>query len=152
MVLFSLVLRMCENRQQPTWILGKRVAKDGVHACVLRIFFFVLHNCAGVIIITDIQKQNQKWHAHTIPFFFVFFVFEYLRCARIDNNRREYWEEKARKDGVHACVLHIFFSLRSFLRIVCVERLLQLNNEKNKKLTKQLILFFCCLVCYVVRE
>ena len=39
-----------------------------------------------------------------------------MSCARIDNNRREYCEENERKDGVHACVLRIFFSLRSLLR------------------------------------
>ena len=29
-------------------------------------------------------------------------------CARIDNNRREYWQGKVVKDGVRVCVLRFF--------------------------------------------
>ena len=49
---------MCENRQQPMWILGEKCAKDSVHACVLRIFFIFL--CRTVQIVFE------KWRADNI--------------------------------------------------------------------------------------
>ena len=49
-VIFLCWYELCENRQQPTWILRRKGAKDGVHACVVRIFFFFMHNCANWVI------------------------------------------------------------------------------------------------------
>ena len=97
---------MCENRQQPTWILRRESAKDGVHACVLRIFFFFTHNCATYLKWSCRQKQVifKRPFGH---FFFLFFFCCY-GCARIDNNRREYCHADVRK-LVYMCVCSAFF-------------------------------------------
>ena len=92
--------------------IEKKGVKDGVHACVLRIFFrfaLLLSRLSSMIP----YHQNELQLLNTTGF--VLFGDNFC-CARIDNNRREYWERESAKDGVHACVLRIFFLRFAFIK------------------------------------
>ena len=56
---------LCENRQQPTWIFGKKVAKDGVRACVCSIFFLLLN----IDLISKLNNFKQLVNKATWLFF-----------------------------------------------------------------------------------
>ena len=73
-------------------------------------------------------------------------------CARIDNNRREYWIRKLRKDGVHVCVLRIFFSLRSFIRFVKKNSWHTKTNKIIMLAGANIILFFCLFFVFQLCE
>ena len=55
-------------------------------------------------------ENEKRSYDHFVSLIF----FGFLLCRK-NNNRREYCEERERKDGVHACVLRIFFSLRALV-------------------------------------
>ena len=106
-----------DNNRREYW--ERKGAKDGVHVYVLRIFF----RCALLLssrIMMNTPKQN-TYQVEQSPQYYVWSICG--SCARIDNNRREYCERELRKDGVHACVLRIFFSLRSFIKFSIQKRL-----------------------------
>ena len=73
-----------------------------------------------------------------------------LGGARIDNNRREYFVSRAAQLCVHACVLRIFFSLRSFIKFV----LKIIDDPQKRKVVKamtlvttlflRLVVFYLC--------
>ena len=103
-----------------------RAAQLCVHACVLRFFLFFFKN-------TIYHYFTKPIYAVTLFTTFFGFVFCWICCARIDNNRREYCVLRAAQLCVHACVLRFFscFCLRFF-----VYRLLQ-----KKMLISFLLLF-----------
>ena len=68
------------------------------------------------------------------------FSYFYIR-ARIDNNRREYCERKLRKDGVHACVLRIFFRFALLLSSFC-KLLRSLTNVRALSIPKSTAKYF----------
>ena len=54
--------------------------KDGVHACVLRIFFFELHNCASKLEDLDVyQTSGVKGSGATPLVCFMFFCGSFVR-------------------------------------------------------------------------
>ena len=100
-----------DNNRREYW--QKKVAKDGVHACVLRIFFlrcaFLLSSVYNVVDPSNKTPVAVHWQTTCGDF-----VLLEGWCARIDNNRREYREEDERKMVyMHVCSA-FFFSLRSF--------------------------------------
>ena len=87
----------------------EKVAKDGVHTCVLRIFFFLCCTTVQVNWVSIIQQTHNTNKERIDNSCFVFCVFVVCGCARIDNNRREYWRRKLRK-MVYMRVCSAFFS------------------------------------------
>ena len=145
----------CENRQQPTWILRERDVKRWC-ACVCAPHFFSSLRSFTQIILIIIKFYEQITHCQqntvlvnsrdssTIKFFGVLL----LCCARIDNNRREYWVEKLRKMVYMRVCSAFFFSLRSFIKIACHESNPP-NTQMLELLTKQLgfglvRVVYCC--------
>ena len=107
---FCVCLFLCENRQQPTWILVWKLRKMVcMHVCSA-FFFFVSLLQSSLDENVYWLENNKLLQANMVVCLCLlfFFVINHI-CARIDNNRREYCEEKVAKDGVHACVLRIFF-------------------------------------------
>ena len=66
---------LCENRQQPTWILARKLRKM-VCMCVCSVFFsFFLHNCetrCWTVVISNVSGAIS-----TPLFLFVFYCFSY---------------------------------------------------------------------------
>ena len=85
--------------------IEKKGVKDGVHACVLRIFFrfaLLLSRLSSMIP----YHQNELQLLNTTGF--VLFGDNFC-CARIDNNRREYFTRRAAQLCNYSCVLRFFF-------------------------------------------
>ena len=140
-----------DNNRREYW--EERCAKDGVHACVLRIFFSLFAQLCKFEIFKWCQKQNTIKRP-TGHFVFVFFLFLFL-C---ENRQQPTWilSKKVAKDGVHACVLRIFFLF--LCTTVQISYMLSFLLKQNKVVYCDrdvglipLFLFFC-LFFVVVRE
>ena len=98
-------LWMCENRQQLTWIFTLRSCTVVQRTCVCAPFFlFFLSNK----LLLQTRKSNSAWSFITIWLRLDFF---FCWCARIDNNRREYFVARAAQLCNYSCVLRFFSHL-----------------------------------------
>ena len=148
---YLLQVGMCENRQQPTWILVKKVAKRWCTCVCAPHFFF-----AALFIKVDIQNSsatstNKIYRAElTTQCLFVDFCF--VCCARIDNNRREYCKEKLRKMVCMRVCSAFFFRcallLSLFWKMITHAR----QNKKIRVVNNKHLVFVLSFLMGVVRE
>ena len=90
--------------------MKKKLRKDGVHACVLRIFFFAALFIKIVFVL--LTSQNIKTFSNRKSKSVSFYVKDVvIGCARIDNNRREYCEKMCESWCTCVCAPHFFFIL-----------------------------------------
>ena len=95
-VILGILYGLCENRQQLTWILVKKSCERWC-TCVCAPHFFCDSHFHELLLKNDDrsqQKTNQS-SSRRPTLLFCFLLFS--SCARIDNNRREYCEEKCEK-------------------------------------------------------
>ena len=84
---FAFVLFVVREQTTTDVNIGQKVAKDGVHVCVLRFFlFFLSHHFKIIIYLPHNTTIKEQLYITLVVLFF--FVVD--GCARIDNNRREY--------------------------------------------------------------
>ena len=87
------------------WILKEDVRKM-VYMRVFSSFFFCAQLCNLKLDVASPTKITKQSHQQTTC---VILLVVMRGCARIDNNWREYCVVEVAKDGVHACMLRIFF-------------------------------------------
>ena len=103
-----LLVVSCENRQQPTWIL-RREMRERWCTCVCAPHFFLCCTTVHLFAFIVVAQWWYRFLAALSNEYHCVFAFGFVYCcARIDNNRREYWEERVRK-MVCMCVCSVFF-------------------------------------------
>ena len=97
------------------------------------------------------MKQISQWRmlASLTPTMIYLFYLGW-GCARIDNNRREYWKESCERWCTCVCAPH-FFSLRFFIRFSC--EILMTPFKKQIPIADYSTMLWYLFLCFsIVRE
>ena len=125
LIIWLFMIGLCENRQQPTWILWRRSSERWCTCVCAPHFFFrfalllsSFYKCRILLVYKWCQTLLVNLERRTISLKWLTEVWLFC-CARIDNNRREYWEGELRKMVCMRVCSAFFFSLRFYkMRLV----------------------------------
>ena len=119
------------------------IALIKLHSCaymhVCSIFFFNLFNLHYFILESSETKRISCAYHLTSHEFDSFFLFP---CARIDNNRREYFVSRAAQLCVHACVLRFFLLFFSNKRSLMLPTHCKRCQSLSKLMSFAVVAFF----------